>query len=129
MFLPGRNAEQEKAEQKKVLKKLEGWVTELIPEAFRADCTVSVQEVQCGDPNCAPIDTLITLIFQRYVVFFLREDAGRTELAQHFNEHVVIFHDFRRLMYVSWTLAINITVEVREFLLYPWKPRTWFKKN
>ena len=67
MFLPGRNAEQERADKQRILKRVEGWAEELIPENFRPDCTVSVQEVQCGDPNCAPIDTLVTLIFQRYV--------------------------------------------------------------
>jgi hypothetical protein len=27
----------------------------------------TVQEVQCGDPNCAPIDTVVTLSFASYV--------------------------------------------------------------
>ena len=68
MFLPGNQAalqEEEKA-RKEGFKKIEAWSLELIPEEIRDAASVSVQEVQCGDPQCAPIDTAVTIVFQRY---------------------------------------------------------------
>jgi len=67
MFLPGRNADQEKQQKQKNFKNIEKWCEALLPENVKSECTVSVQEIQCGDPNCAPIDTAISLIFQRCV--------------------------------------------------------------
>mmetsp|Transcript_272 Transcript_272/g.370 ORF Transcript_272/g.370 Transcript_272/m.370 type:complete len:183 (+) Transcript_272:224-772(+) len=64
MFLPGRNADEEKQQKQIFFKKIEGWSEGLLPEEVKGECTVSVQEIQCGDPNCAPIDTAISLIFQ-----------------------------------------------------------------
>ncbi|KAL7569887.1 hypothetical protein ACA910_008554 [Epithemia clementina (nom. ined.)] len=64
MFLPERSLQDEKQKRRQVFKRIEGWCEELLPEAIRSDCTVSVQEIQCGDPYCAPIDTAITLSFQ-----------------------------------------------------------------
>ena len=65
MFLPGRDSQQERVEKQKVVKKVENWAEELIPEPIRKDCQVSIQEVLCGDPNCSPVDTLVTLLFSR----------------------------------------------------------------
>jgi hypothetical protein len=64
MFFPGRSVQEEKAKQKAVLKKLEDICISLIPEGpIREDAIVSVYEVQCGDPSCAPIDTVISIQF------------------------------------------------------------------
>ena len=67
MFLPGNQAAQQEEEKvrKEAFKKIESWSLELIPEEIREAATVSVQEVQCGDPQCAPIDTAVTIVFQR----------------------------------------------------------------
>jgi hypothetical protein len=79
MFLPGRDATRERVEKQEILNRVEGWAEELVPQALRESCTVSVQEVVCGDPKCAPIDTLVTLFFQRYVtiqfISFFLDDA------------------------------------------------------
>jgi hypothetical protein len=72
MFLPGRDAEQERVEKQRILNRVEGWAEELVPDTIREGCTVSVQEVVCGDPQCAPIDTLVTLLFQRYVLYHFK---------------------------------------------------------
>lgn len=66
MFLPGRSVEQENIDRKKHYKR----VVDLMQETFeskeiRDACTVTVQEVQCGDPNCAPIDTIVSLTFDK----------------------------------------------------------------
>ena len=65
MFLPGRNVEQENAIKKQAFKRIEQWCEAELAEAVRPGCMISVQEIQCGDPNCAPIDTAITMVFQR----------------------------------------------------------------
>jgi hypothetical protein len=69
MFLPGQEAtkQKEEEERKAAYKNIEAWSLSLIPSAIRDDALVSVQEVQCGDPNCAPIDTAVTVQFTRYV--------------------------------------------------------------
>jgi hypothetical protein len=68
MFLPSNQGALQEAEQarKKGFKDIEAWCMEIIPEAMREQTSVSVQEVQCGDPNCAPIDTAVTIVFDRY---------------------------------------------------------------
>jgi hypothetical protein len=64
MFFPGRNAQEEKAKQRAILKKIEDMCTSLLPEGpIRQDAIVSVYEVQCGDPTCAPVDTVISIQF------------------------------------------------------------------
>ena len=70
MFLPkndSNNAEIRAAEQarREGYSRIEVWVTEAIPAEIRRGVTVSVQEVQCGDPECAPIDTAIAIMFPR----------------------------------------------------------------
>lgn len=70
MFLPqseAANAEIRSAEQtrREAYSRIEIWVTEAIPAELRQGVTISVQEVQCGDPNCAPIDTAIAILFPR----------------------------------------------------------------
>lgn len=65
MFLPGRQQDQEKAMKKAAYKSVEQWCEAQLAEAARSQCMVSVQEIHCGDPQCAPIDTAVTLVFQR----------------------------------------------------------------
>jgi hypothetical protein len=64
MFLPGRSVDDEKAVRQAAYHKIEEWSKKLIEsETVRQACLISVQEVQCGEPNCAPIDTIVTLSF------------------------------------------------------------------
>ena len=67
MFLPENlaNKNKEAEERKAAFQRIEAWSMELIPEAIRNDANVSIQEVQCGDPQCAPIDTAVTIVFTR----------------------------------------------------------------
>lgn len=70
MFLPGRNAEEERQALQKEYRRVETICLELLPAdpALREASTISVQEVQCGDPECAPIDTIVTIMFPRWVL-------------------------------------------------------------
>lgn len=65
MFLPESVDKKKESDERRNLafKSIEGWCLELIPEKIRSDALISVQEVQCGDPNCAPIDTSVTILF------------------------------------------------------------------
>jgi hypothetical protein len=67
MFLPSSVSENQKKEEERrsAFKDIEGWSLEIIPQAIRDEAQVSIQEVQCGDPTCAPIDTAITIQFNR----------------------------------------------------------------
>jgi hypothetical protein len=70
MFLPKTetaNAEVKVAEQarREGYSRIEAWVTEAIPAEIRRGVTISVQEVVCGDPECAPIDTAVAILFPR----------------------------------------------------------------
>lgn len=78
MFLPGNIGAKDKEEEarKAAFKKIEAWSLEIIPSEIRDEAQVSVQEVQCGDPNCAPIDTAVTIVFNRYVP---HDTAGLSE--------------------------------------------------
>jgi len=68
MFLPGTKATdaakaQADAERKQAYSRIEDWAREKIPPSIRDGVQISVQEVICGDPNCAPIDTAVAIIF------------------------------------------------------------------
>jgi hypothetical protein len=68
MFLPGRSIEEEKLQRQRLYQQIEQWCSSLIiSDAIKESCIISVQEVVCGDPKCAPIDTMITLSFPSYV--------------------------------------------------------------
>ena len=72
MFLPenargaGGAADRAEEERKAAYKRIEEWSLGLIAEPLRKDVQISVQEVQCGDPQCSPIDTAIAVQFKRY---------------------------------------------------------------
>jgi hypothetical protein len=76
MFLPGRNIQQELQEKQRMYRRVEDLATSMLPPQIVQDCTISVQEVQCGDPTCAPIDTVITLLFGRYERTMMLVDGG-----------------------------------------------------
>lgn len=65
MFMPGRDVEAEKAAQQKIFRNVEAICMQRVPKEFQEACTISVQEIQCGDPQCAPIDTVVTILFDR----------------------------------------------------------------
>ena len=73
LFDPGKSAaarRAEKAAQVAAEREIRRWVTEMLPDFVRhapkdhpGACVISVREVACNDPNCAPIDTSVTLLF------------------------------------------------------------------
>lgn len=70
MFLPKNEAASADAQaaeraRREAYARIESWSVEAIPADIRRGVTVSVQEVVCGDPNCAPIDTAVAILFPR----------------------------------------------------------------
>ncbi len=70
MFLPGNQEEVRKDEEarREAFRNIEAWSLEIIPAEIRDDVQVSSQEVMCGDPECSPVDTAVTIQFSRYVL-------------------------------------------------------------
>jgi hypothetical protein len=72
MFIPNSNAVNEAAAIKAECSRDEQLQLKLVPEdMLRPACQISVTEVQCGDPQCAPIDTALTIVFDRYALVSL----------------------------------------------------------
>ena len=72
MFLPPTEKDESAKKKEEELRRsayrrLEEWALELIPPSIRNGVTINVQEVVCGDPSCAPIDTAIAVLFERCV--------------------------------------------------------------
>ena len=70
MFLPKDENETSsiqaaEAARREGYSRIEQWALEAIPSAIRRGVTITVQEVQCGDPECAPIDTAVAIMFPR----------------------------------------------------------------
>ncbi len=49
--------------RKRALANLTEWSMELVPENLRKNLVLDVRDVQCGDPNCAPVDTLFLFLW------------------------------------------------------------------
>jgi hypothetical protein len=72
MFLPNRSVQQEKEQRARYYKRVE----ELTQQRFASQemndaCCISVQEVVCGDPACSPVDTVVSLTFDSYVLLYM----------------------------------------------------------
>jgi hypothetical protein len=70
MFLPDSYKNQQaenikKAEQKEAYHRIETWAMDIIPDHLRGHVVLSVQEVECNDPGCSPIDTALAIIFSK----------------------------------------------------------------
>jgi hypothetical protein len=70
MFIPKSKEDKktEKAAQKKVLSELRDWCLSSIAHELHDGLTVDVSEVACGDPTCAPVDTVFTLIWKGILI-------------------------------------------------------------
>jgi hypothetical protein len=56
-----KSEKQEKKRQSKAVKEM---VLSLIPDEVKGTVNINVREIQCGDPNCSPIDTVITMVWE-----------------------------------------------------------------
>eukprot|EP00573_Skeletonema_grethae_P010975 CAMPEP_0201695010 /NCGR_PEP_ID=MMETSP0578-20130828/7092_1 /ASSEMBLY_ACC=CAM_ASM_000663 /TAXON_ID=267565 /ORGANISM="Skeletonema grethea, Strain CCMP 1804" /LENGTH=202 /DNA_ID=CAMNT_0048180783 /DNA_START=126 /DNA_END=734 /DNA_ORIENTATION=+ len=68
MFLPQTDetvAEKQEADKarREGYSRIEQWAQEALPGEISQGVTITVQEIQCGDPNCSPIDTAVAIMF------------------------------------------------------------------
>ena len=65
MFDPAKGKNDTKARKRKAQTDIKGWVLQCLPDDLvgRVD-QVMVQEFQCGDPSCSPVDTGIHVMFK-----------------------------------------------------------------
>mmetsp|Transcript_2208 Transcript_2208/g.2996 ORF Transcript_2208/g.2996 Transcript_2208/m.2996 type:complete len:261 (+) Transcript_2208:101-883(+) len=67
MFDPAEKKKEKamKNKKKKILSDIKNWGLSLIPAGdLHAGLLIDVNEVICGDPSCAPVDTVFTLIWE-----------------------------------------------------------------
>jgi hypothetical protein len=65
MFVPGK-VDEKKAEKgaiKKALAQVKEWTLSLMADELHKGLILDINEVVCGDPTCAPIDTVFTLVW------------------------------------------------------------------
>ena len=65
MFDPNKAKKEkaEKAEKAKVINQLKEWSFAIIPMECQENLDLDIREVICGDPSCAPVDTVVTMIW------------------------------------------------------------------
>jgi len=66
MFNPSKAVKDkaEKAAKQKIISDLRSWAMHLVPEDLREGLLIDVSEVVCGDPSCAPVDTVFTFVWE-----------------------------------------------------------------
>ena len=77
------------------------WAESYIPAEVlqNHDCIVDVSEIQCGDPNCAPIDTVVRLLF--------KGNVGCVVVI--FCVHMCFFWNWNLLPSLSLSLSVSYT--------------------
>ena len=65
MFDPNKakDAKAEKAAKAKIIQQLRDWSLSIIPIDCHEGLNLDIREVVCGDPSCAPVDTIFTLLW------------------------------------------------------------------
>lgn len=65
MFNPNtlQKDKEEKSKKLKAIKCLKDWSLSIIPVELQEGLDVDIREVICGDPSCAPVDTIFTLVW------------------------------------------------------------------
>lgn len=95
MFDPSKLKAEKAAKQtaKKALTDIKLWANMLVPAPLQTGLLMDVKEVVCGDPTCAPIDTVFTLLWQSggrgmfAIPFAPDEIQTQEELAELFPDH------------------------------------------
>ena len=64
MFMPSDNAEKAyKAKMRKACAALNQQAMDLVPASLREGVMIDVKDIMCGDPSCAPVDTVFTVVW------------------------------------------------------------------
>ena len=85
MFVPKAKQSNEAVAKRKAFQKIKEWCAQIIPMELQQGLNVDVRELVCGDPACAPVDTVITLIWN---------DGGRGMFGVPFDPMEITQEDF-----------------------------------
>ena len=72
MFDPekAKQAKLDAANKKKAIANVKGQCLQLIPMELQEGLIIDVKEIICGDPSCAPIDTVVTMVWNSGGLYF-----------------------------------------------------------
>lgn len=103
MFNPDAARARKAAASSKVnaIKQIREWAMPLIPEPARNGLVMDINEVACGDPTCAPIDVVFTMVWP---------NGGRGMFALPMSAAEVLEEDIQDLFPVSYILHSKPTV-------------------
>ena len=62
------NFQQPMPNKKREIKQVTAWVEDALPDELE-DVMVMVNEMQCFEPGCAPLETVVSLLGQKSLVF------------------------------------------------------------
>jgi hypothetical protein len=120
MFDPTKSkaAQAEKAKKKKILAELVNWATSVVPEVNREGLLVDVKEVQCGDPDCSPIDTIFTLVWKdggrgMFALPLSSEEITQDDLIENFPDDITLMK-WSKGEKASWPPRPQLRFEIGE---------------
>ena len=96
MFMPQDNAAKaRKVKMKKACAILQEQATNCVPESLREDLIIDVKDVVCGDPFCAPVDTVFTLVWESggrgvFGLPFSPDEMEEDELSDYFPDETTL---------------------------------------
>ena len=95
------------------------WAESYIPAEVlqNHDCIVDVSEIQCGDPNCAPIDTVVRLLF--------KGNVGCVVVVVIFCVSMRCFFWNWNLPFLSLSFSLGLSCFSHSRVLFPRERRIW----
>ena len=67
-----------KPDNRRYTKQVRTWVEDTLPDEF--DCTVMVNEMQCFEPGCATLETVVTLLGEKSIIFKIFMPVAEVQL-------------------------------------------------
>jgi hypothetical protein len=91
MFDPNALASEKalRQQRKRARTDIKNWSMLLVPENLRDGLIMDVKDIICGDPNCAPVDTVFTLVWGEggrgvFALPFAPEELGQEDMKEMF---------------------------------------------
>ena len=78
-----------KAKRRKTCQQVQLWALDLVPQELREGLILDVKDVVCGDPSCAPVDTVFTMVWEEggrgvFALPYAPEELDREEMKEVF---------------------------------------------
>eukprot|EP00601_Ochromonadales_sp_CCMP2298_P030933 CAMPEP_0173335084 /NCGR_PEP_ID=MMETSP1144-20121109/5782_1 /TAXON_ID=483371 /ORGANISM="non described non described, Strain CCMP2298" /LENGTH=230 /DNA_ID=CAMNT_0014280181 /DNA_START=169 /DNA_END=861 /DNA_ORIENTATION=+ len=119
MFNPSNVvSKSDKVAKKKALADLKTLCESMIPTELHEGMIVDVKEVVCGDPSCAPIDTVFTFLWQSggkgvFAIPLTAVEISRDELVDFFPDEDIL-HTWRRGEKARWPRLPELRYNVQD---------------